>query len=119
METPDLIYRTYIPIAVLLGIGICLAGLRVTLSLALGPRRPSERERTPHESGLAPIGEAERELPVRCYLVAVLFILFDIEIIFLLPWAVTFRQRGLFGLAEVLVFMAILIVGYYRVWKKG
>ena len=119
METPDLIYRTYIPIAVLLGIGIFLAGLLVTLSLALGPRRPSARKLTPYESGMAPIGEAQRRMPVRFYLVAVLFILFDIEIIFLLPWAVSFRQLGLFGLAEVLVFMAILIVGYYWVWKKG
>ena len=115
----DELYATYIPIAVLVGIGIFLAGLLVTLSLALGPRRPSARKLTPYESGMAPIGEAQRRLPVRFYLVAVLFILFDIEIIFLLPWAVTFRQLGLFGLAEVLVFMVILIVGYYWVWKKG
>jgi NADH-quinone oxidoreductase subunit A len=58
-------------------------------------------------------------LPVKFYLIAVLFILFDIEIIFLLPWAVTFRQLGLFGLVEVLIFMAILVVGYVWIWKKG
>jgi NADH-quinone oxidoreductase subunit A len=68
---------------------------------------------------MVPIGEAQRRLPVRFYLIAVLFILFDIETIFLLPWAITFRQLGLFGLAEVLVFIGILLVGYVWIWKKG
>jgi NADH-quinone oxidoreductase subunit A len=109
----------YLPIAVLFGIAIFLAALLVILSVSLGPRRPSARKLMPYESGMTPIGEAQRRLPVKFYLVAVLFILFDIEIIFLLPWAVTFRQLGLFGLAEVLIFIAILVVGYVWIWKKG
>lgn len=109
----------YIPIAVLFGVALFFAILLPVLSLSLGPKRPSERKLTPYESGITPIGEAQRRYPVKFYLIAVLFILFDIEIIFLLPWAVTFRQLGLFGLVEVLVFMAILIVGYVWIWKKG
>jgi NADH-quinone oxidoreductase subunit A len=109
----------YIPIAVLVGIALFFAILLPVLSLSLGPKRPSARKLTPYESGITPVGEAQRRYPVKFYLIAVLFILFDIEVIFLLPWAVTFRQLGLFGLAEVLVFIAILVVGYVWIWKKG
>jgi len=109
----------YVPIAVLTGIALFFAVLLPILSLNLGPKRPTARKATPYESGMTPIGEARRRLPVKFYLIAVLFILFDIEIIFLLPWAVTFRQLGLFGLAEILVFIAILLVGYIWIWKKG
>ena len=114
----NLLYQ-YIPIAVLFGIALFIAILVPLLSLSLGPRKPSARKLSPYESGMTPIGAAQRRLPVKFYLIAVLFILFDIEIIFLLPWAVTFRVLGLFGLAEVLIFMAILIVGFIWIWKKG
>ena len=114
----NLLYQ-YIPIAVLLGIAVFIALLLPILSISLGPRRPTARKLSPYESGITPVGAAQRRLPVKFYLIAVLFILFDIEIIFLLPWAVTFRQLGLFGLAEILIFMAILIVGFIWIWKKG
>jgi NADH-quinone oxidoreductase subunit A len=116
---PDNLLYQYIPIAVLFGISLFLAILLPILSLSLGPRRPSARKLSPYESGITPIGAAQRKLPVKFYLIAVLFILFDIEIIFLLPWAVTFRFLGLFGFAEVFIFMAILIVGFIWIWKKG
>ncbi|MGH2537081.1 MAG: NADH-quinone oxidoreductase subunit A [Candidatus Promineifilaceae bacterium] len=109
----------YIPIAVLFGIALIIGLLLPVLSLSLGPRRPTARKAAPYESGSTPIGEGQRRLPVRFYLVAVLFILFDIEVIFLFPWAVTFRQLGLFGLVEILVFIAILAFGYIWIWKKG
>ena len=114
----NLIYQ-YIPIAVLFGISLFIAILLPILSLSLGPRRPTPRKLSPYESGISPIGSGQRRLPVKFYLIAVLFILFDIEIIFLLPWAVTFRELGLFGLAEVLVFVAILVIGFIWIWKKG
>ena len=114
----NLLYQ-YIPIAVLLGIAVFIALLLPILSLSLGPRRPTARKLSPYESGSIPVGAAQRRLPVKFYLIAVLFILFDIEIIFLLPWAVTFRQLGLFGLAEILVCMAIWGVGFIWIWKKG
>jgi NADH-quinone oxidoreductase subunit A len=68
---------------------------------------------------MTPLGPAQRRMPVKFYLVAVLFILFDIEVIFLYPWAVTFRQLGLFGFIEMLVFVGILLIGYVYAWKKG
>ena len=114
----DLLFQ-YIPIAVLFGIALFIGLLVPILSLSLGPRRPTARKLTPYESGITPIGSAQRRLPVKFYLIAVLFILFDIEVVFLLPWAVTFRQLGLFGLAEMFIFIAILVVGYIWIWKKG
>ena len=115
----EILLRQYIPIAVLFGIALFFAILLPVLSLSLGPKRPSPRKAMPYESGITPIGTAQRRLPVKFYMIAVLFILFDIEIIFLLPWAVTLRDLGLFGLAEVFVFIAILLVGYIWIWKKG
>jgi NADH-quinone oxidoreductase subunit A len=109
----------YLPIAILL---ILSAGLAVALVAAghlFGPRRPTERKSMPYESGMRPIGPGTRRMPVRFYLIAVLFILFDIEVVFFLPWAVVFRQLGLFGLLEMLVFIAILLVGYVYAWKTG
>jgi NADH-quinone oxidoreductase subunit A len=73
----------------------------------------------PYGSGMRPIGPGTRRMPVRFYLVAVLFILFDIEIVFFLPWAVVYKQLGWFGLVEMLIFILILLVGYVYAWKKG
>jgi NADH-quinone oxidoreductase subunit A len=109
----------YLPIAVLLVISTILAFLVVGIGHLFGPRRPTPRKLAPYESGMRPIGPAMRRMPVRFYLVAVLFILFDIEVIFFLPWAVTFRTLGLFGFIEMLVFIAVLLVGYVWIWKKG
>ena len=109
----------YLPIAVLLVISIVLAFLFIALGHLFGPRRPTPRKLEPYESGMRPIGPALRRMPVRFYLVAVLFILFDIEVIFFLPWAVVFRSLGVFGFVEMLVFIGILLVGYVWVWKKG
>ena len=111
--------RAYLPIAVLLVISTGLAFIVVGVGHLFGPRRPTERKLAPYESGMRPIGPAMRRMPVRFYLVAVLFILFDIEVIFFLPWAVTFRQLGVFGFIEMLVFIGILFVGYIWVWKRG
>lgn len=110
---------SYIPIAILLILATGLAFLIVALGHLFGPRRPSLRKSVPYESGMRPIGPGTRRMPVRYYLIAVLFILFDIEIVFFLPWAVVFRQLGLFGLVEMIVFVVILLVGYFYAWKKG
>lgn len=100
-------------------ISTALAFLVLFLSRIFGPFRPNRRKLTPYESGMTPIGPAQRRIPVKFYLVAVLFILFDIEVIFFLPWAVVFRELGLFGLAVMAVFGFILIVGFAYEWKKG
>ncbi|MBX3048592.1 MAG: NADH-quinone oxidoreductase subunit A [Anaerolineales bacterium] len=109
----------YLPIAILVILSTGLAALIVGIGHLFGPNRPSERKMESYESGMRPIGPGTRRLPVRFYLIAVLFILFDIEVIFFLPWAVTFRQLGWFGLIEMVVFILILLVGYVYAWKKG
>ena len=109
----------YLPLAVLLIIATGLAALVVVIGHLFGPRRPTQRKSLPYESGMRPIGPGTRRMPVDFYLVAVLFILFDIEVVFFLPWAVVFRQLGLFGLIEMAIFIIILLVGYFYAWKKG
>jgi NADH-quinone oxidoreductase subunit A len=109
----------YWPIAILVAMTTILAGAIIVLGRLLGPNRQTPRKSQAYESGMQPIGPGTRQMPVRFYLVAVLFILFDIEVIFLLPWAVVFRKLGWFGLIEVSVFLIILLVGYAYAWKKG
>lgn len=109
----------YLPLAVLLGIAVFFAILLPILSLNLGPKRPSTRKAQPYESGMTAIGEAQRRLPVKFYRIAVLFILFDVDIILLVPWAMSFRRLGIYGLVAMLIFMVIFILGDAWVWKKG
>jgi len=111
--------KEYLPIAVLLILSTGLAVLVVLIGNLFGPRRPTERKAVPYESGMRPIGPGARRMPVHFYLIAVLFILFDIEVVFFLPWAVVFRQLGLFGLVEMIIFIVILLVGYVYAWKVG
>ncbi len=109
----------YLAIALLVIISTLVGLIAIGLGELFGPRRKSKVKDEPYESGMRPIGPGTRRMPVRYYLIAVLFILFDIEVIFFLPWAVTFRQLGLFGLIEMFVFIVILLVGYVYAWKKG
>ncbi|HEX9596916.1 MAG TPA: NADH-quinone oxidoreductase subunit A [Anaerolineales bacterium] len=109
--------QEYLPIAILLFLATGLAILVVALGHLVGPRRPTSRKSAPYESGMQPIGPGTRRMPVRFYLVAVLFILFDIEVIFFLPWAVVFRQLGVFGLIEMLIFIVVLLIGFAYAWK--
>jgi NADH-quinone oxidoreductase subunit A len=109
----------YIAIAVTIVLATLVALIAIGLGELFGPKKKSATKAMPYESGMSPYGEATRRLPVRFYLIAVLFILFDIEIVFFLPWAVVFRQLGLPGLFEMLLFIAILLVGYVYAWKKG
>lgn len=109
----------YIAIGVLTFLATAVAVIAIVLGELFGPKRKSEKKAEPYESGMLPIGPGTRRMPVRFYLIAVLFILFDIEIVFFLPWAVVFRQLGLFGLLEMIIFIGILLVGYIYAWKKG
>lgn len=111
--------QDYLPIAVLIVLSTLFAILVVIVGHLLGPKRPTTRKSAPYESGMKPIGPGTRRMPVRFYLIAVLFILFDIEVVFFLPWAVVFRQLGVFGLIEMFIFILILLVGYVYAWKKG
>lgn len=109
----------FLPIAVLIVVATGLSFVVVLLGHMFGPRRPTTIKGSPYESGMRPYGAGQRRMPVHFYLVAMLFILFDIEIIFLLPWAVVLRKLGLFALLEMVVFIVVLLVGYVYAWRKG
>lgn len=96
-----------------------LAGLFIFLSSILGPKRPNPNKSKPFESGKDPFSLPEGKLPVRFYLVAMLFVLFDVELIFLLPWAVVYRDLGWMGFIEMMVFIFFLVLGFAYAWKKG
>lgn len=109
----------YLPLLILVVLATGLAILIVFLGHSLGPKRPTQPKSEPYESGMKPYGPGMRQVPVRYYLVAVLFILFDVEVVFFLPWAVTFKQLKTMGLIEMFVFVGIMLVGYFYAWKKG
>ena len=109
----------YLPILVMVVVVVAFAAIALTLSTLVGPRRPTPAKLEPYESGMPPFGSARRRISIKYYLTAVLFILFDIEIIFFYPWAVLFRQLKLFGLIEMGLFVLILLIGYVYIWRKG
>jgi len=109
----------YLPIATIIIIATGFSFLVVLIGHLFGPREPSERKQAPYESGMQPYGTAQRRMRVQYYLIAVLFILFDIEIVFLLPWAVILRDLGISGLVEMGIFLAVLIAGLVYAWAKG
>lgn len=109
----------YLPILVMVVVVVAFAAIALTISSLTGPRHPTPAKLEPYESGMPPFGSARRRISIRYYLTAVLFILFDIEIIFFYPWAVLFRQLKLFGLIEMGVFVLILLIGYVYIWRKG
>ncbi len=97
------------------GIGVAL----IVIGNVLGPRRPNAEKLSPYECGFPAFEDARMQFDVRYYLVAILFIVFDLEIAFVFPWAVVFRELGVFGLVEMGVFLALLVLGFAYVWKKG
>ena len=114
----------YMAIAIMIFVATLVALIAIGLGELFGPRKNSAVKSMPYESGMTPIGAGTRRMPVRFYLIAVLFILFDIEVVFFLPWALVFRDYvrnglGLFIMAEMFLFIVILLVGYVYAWKKG
>ena len=109
----------YLPLLILILLAAVFAVIALAVPAVLGPHRPSKTRLEPYESGMLPYSDARRPFPVQYYVIAVLFILFDIEVIFLYPWAVILRQLKLFGLIEMGVFLVILLVGFFYVWRKG
>ena len=109
----------YVPIGLLLLIGLGIGAAAMLAPALLAPRRPSRRKHLPYESGMIPIGPAQRRFPVKFYLIALLFILFDIEIVFFYPWALQVRALKVIALMEMASFVLILLVGYVYAWRKG
>lgn len=119
------VLESYVPLLMLMVLVIVSAAAMVGLSHLFSASRPTAVKSQPYESGIPPFGTARERFDVKFYLVAVLFIVFDIEVVFMMPWAVTFRQLDILGLGvlggllEMAAFVVVLVVGYVYVWKRG
>jgi NADH-quinone oxidoreductase subunit A len=109
----------YFPVLVQVVIAIAVACGLIGVSAILGKRAKSPQKDMPYESGMIPVGSARERFSVKFYLVGMVFILFDIEAIFLYPWAVVYRQLKLFGFFEMVIFIALVLIGFFYVWRKG
>jgi len=109
----------YLPVLLFILVGIAVGVVPLALGYVLGPNRPDDAKNSPYECGFEAFEDARMKFDVRYYLVAILFILFDLEIAFLLPWAVALQDVGVVGFVAVLIFLAVLVVGFVYEWKKG
>ncbi len=112
-------FETLFPIFLLVAVTTLIALGMYAASFIFGRRTIEGAKAEPYESGIVPKGDTRERFPVKFYMIAVLFILFDIEVVFLYPWAVIYQKLGLFGFIEILVFIAILLVGYFYILGKG
>ena len=109
----------YLPVLIFLIVAAAMGAVLIALGFLLGPHRPDAAKLSPYECGFEAFEDSRMKFDVRYYLVAILFILFDLEIAFLFPWAVSLEAVGKFGIASMLVFIAILVVGFVYEWQKG
>jgi NADH-quinone oxidoreductase subunit A len=109
----------YLPILLFLGIALVVSGAAIGASLLLARQNPDSEKVSPYECGFAAFDDARRQFDVRFYLVAIIFIIFDLEVAFLFPWAVSLGQIGLFGFWSMVVFLGVLTVGFVYEWRKG
>lgn len=110
---------SYIPVLIFILIAISLPVVGLGVGRLLRPYKPHPEKLMPYECGVDPIGDAHERFSIRFYIIAILFVIFDVETIFLFPWAVIYDQLALLGFIEMLIFLGILFVGYFWVWKKG
>lgn len=111
--------ENYIPILLFIGIGLAFVAGSMLVGSFIRPSRPYRAKLAPYESGSPLFSDARIQFPMRYYIIAMLFVIFDIEIIFMIPWAIRFQSLGLLGLVEMLVFITILLAGFWYAWKKG
>jgi NADH-quinone oxidoreductase subunit A len=116
---PTSVVDAYFPVLVQVIIALTVAVALVALAVLIGKRLKNKVKDLPYECGITPTGSARERFSVKFYLVAMLFILFDIEAIFLYPWAVVFRELKMFAFTEMLVFVALVLAGFFYIWKKG
>ena len=109
----------FVPILIMLALAAGFSGGNIVLSQFLGPRKPSPEKSAPYECGMPPVGDARERQSVKFYLVAMIFLLFDIEVAFLYPWAIAFRDLGPTGFWQIFTFFVLLLTGYIYVWRKG
>jgi NADH-quinone oxidoreductase subunit A len=110
---------SWLPILIMLGLGVAFAAGNVLLSQFLGPKKPTPEKLAAYECGMPPVGDARERQSVKFYLVAMIFLLFDIEVAFLYPWAMALGDLRWEGFAQILIFFALLTTGYIYVWRKG
>ncbi|MEE9358474.1 NADH-quinone oxidoreductase subunit A [Candidatus Vondammii sp. HM_W22] len=111
--------ESYLPVLVFVGVGLMVGVVMIVLGFALGTRRPYDEKLTPYECGFEAFEDARMKFDVRFYLVAILFIIFDLEIAFLFPWAVVLGKIGMAGFLAMALFLGILVIGFIYEWKKG
>jgi NADH-quinone oxidoreductase subunit A len=116
---PDNYFESYLPLLLHFAIATFVAVAIVTLSWLIGQHKPNRAKLSPYECGVPPVGDARERFSVKFYMVAMLFILFDVEAVFLYPWAVILRELKMFGFWEMIVYIGIFLVGLFYVWKKG
>lgn len=116
---PTTTIEAYFPVLVQVLLGVAVAAALIGMGVLLGKRVKNKVKDTPYECGITPTGSAKERFSVKFYLVAMLFILFDIEAIFLYPWAVVYRELKLFAFFEMLLFIALVLAGFFYIWKKG
>ena len=109
----------WLGVVIMIALGVGFATLMIGLSILLGPRNPTPEKLAPYECGMPPVGDARERQSVKFYLVAMIFLLFDIEVAFLYPWAMALRDLGWTGFVQVVLFMLLLLAGYVYVWRKG
>ena len=109
----------WLSIVLMIVLGLLFAVPSVLVSYVLGPKKPTPEKLAPYECGMPPVGEAYERMSVKFYLVAMIFLLFDIEVAFLYPWALAIRELGWAGFVQVVMFMMLLLAGYIYVWRKG
>ncbi|MBI1776903.1 MAG: NADH-quinone oxidoreductase subunit A [Proteobacteria bacterium] len=115
----DPLLRDYLPILIFLGLAIAIAGGAIVASLVLARQHPDPEKLSPYECGFDAFEDARSKFDVRFYLVAILFIIFDLEVAFLFPWAVALSDIGVFGFWSMVAFLGVLTVGFVYEWKKG
>jgi NADH-quinone oxidoreductase subunit A len=116
---PSSYIEIYFPILVQVFIAMAVAGGMIGASALIGHRVRNRVKDMPYECGVVPTGSAQERFSVKFYLVAMIFIVFDIETVFLYPWAVVYRELGLFGFAEMLLFLVLILAGFFYIWKQG
>lgn len=116
---PDNYFTRYLPLLIHVLAAAAVGGAIITLSWLLGQRKPTRAKMSPYECGMEPVGDARERFSVKFYLVGMLFILFDVEAIFMYPWAVILKDLKMFGFWEMIVYIGIVLVGLFYVWKKG
>ena len=115
----DALLREYLPILIFLGLAIGLAAIIIVASMVVAPQQPDREKLSPYECGFEPFADARSKFDVRFYLVSILFIIFDLEVAFLFPWAVSLGKIGLFGFWSMMAFLGVLTIGFIYEWKKG